>query len=32
MFMRATIRNKDGKEHRDFAVVENRRVGGGRVG
>jgi len=31
MFMRATIRKKDGKEHRYFSVVENRRVGGGRV-
>lgn len=31
MFLRATIRKKDGKEHRYFSVVENRRVGGGRV-
>jgi hypothetical protein len=27
MFLRATIRKKDGKEHRYFSVVENRRVG-----
>lgn len=31
MFLRATIRRKDGKEHRYWSVVENRRVGGGRV-
>jgi hypothetical protein len=31
MFLRATIRKKDGKEHRYWSVVENRRVGGGRV-
>jgi hypothetical protein len=31
MFLRATIRKKDGKEHRYFSVVENRRVGRGRV-
>lgn len=31
MFLRATIRKKDGKEHRYFSVVENRRVGGNRV-
>lgn len=31
MFLRATIRKKDGKEHRYFSVVENRRVGQGRV-
>src|SRR5208283_4139264 len=31
MFLRATIRKKDGKEHRYFSVVENRRVGGDRV-
>jgi transposase len=31
MFLRATIRKKDGKEHRYFSVVENRRVGDGRV-
>ena len=31
MFLRAKIRNKDGKRHRYFSVVENRRVAGGRV-
>jgi len=31
MFLRATLRKKDGKEHRYFSVVENRRVGRGRV-
>ena len=31
MFLRATTRKKDGKEHRDFSVVENKRVSGGRV-
>ena len=31
MFLRATIRKKNGKEHRYFSVVENRRVAGGRV-
>jgi len=31
MFLRAKIRRKDGKEHRYWSVVENRRVGGGRV-
>jgi hypothetical protein len=31
MFLRQTIRKKDGKEHRYFSVVENRRVAGGRV-
>ena len=31
MFLRATTRKKDGKEHRHFSVVENRRVAGGRV-
>ncbi|MDQ5849674.1 MAG: IS1634 family transposase [Pseudomonadota bacterium] len=31
MFLRATIRKKDGKEHRYFSVVENKRVSGGRV-
>src|ERR1700686_4863531 len=31
MFLRATIRRKDGKEHRYFSVVENKRVSGGRV-
>ncbi len=32
MFLRATTRNKDGKEHRYWSVVENRRGAGGRVG
>jgi hypothetical protein len=27
MFLRARVRKKDGKEHRYFPVVENRRVG-----
>jgi hypothetical protein len=31
MFLRATIRKKDGKQHRYFSIVENRRVRGGRV-
>ncbi|MGH7179265.1 MAG: IS1634 family transposase [Tepidisphaeraceae bacterium] len=31
MFLRATIRKKDGKQHRYFSVVENKRVRGGRV-
>ena len=31
MFLRSTIRRKDGKEHRYFSVVENKRVSGGRV-
>ena len=31
MFLRSTIRRKDGKEHRYWSVVENRRVAGGRV-
>ena len=31
MFLRATIRKKDGKEHRYFSVVENKRLSGGRV-
>lgn len=31
MFLRATIRKKDGKEHRYFSIVENKRVSGGRV-
>jgi len=31
MFLRAKIRNKDGKRHRYFSVVENKRVAGGRV-
>jgi transposase len=31
MFLRATTRKKDGKVHRYFSVVENKRVAGGRV-
>jgi transposase len=31
MFLRHKIRRKDGKEHRSWSVVENRRVHGGRV-
>ena len=31
MFLRASTRKKDGKEHRYWSVVENRRVAGGRV-
>jgi hypothetical protein len=31
MFLRATTRKKDGKEHRYFSIVENKRVAGGRV-
>jgi hypothetical protein len=31
VFLRATIRKKDGKEHRYWSVVENRRLRGGRV-
>lgn len=31
MFLRATNRRKDGKDHRYFSVVENRRVSSGRV-
>ncbi|MGH7079518.1 MAG: hypothetical protein ACREFU_15665, partial [Acetobacteraceae bacterium] len=31
MFLRAKVRRKDGKEHRTFSIVENRRVSGGRV-
>jgi hypothetical protein len=31
MFLRATTRKKDGKEHTYFSVVENKRVSGGRV-
>ena len=31
MFLRATTRKKDGKEHRYWSIVENRRVSGGRV-
>ena len=31
MFLRHKIRRKDGKEHRYWSIVENRRVSGGRV-
>jgi transposase len=31
MFLRCSTRNKDGKEHRYFSIVENKRVAGGRV-
>jgi hypothetical protein len=31
MFLRQTLRKKDGKQHRYWGVVENRRVAGGRV-
>ena len=31
MFLRATNRRKDGKDHRYFSIVENRRVSSGRV-
>lgn len=31
MFLRATTRNKDGKAHRYWSIVENRRVADGRV-
>lgn len=31
MFLRSTIRRKDGKEHRYWSVVEAKRVAGGRV-
>ncbi len=31
MFVRCKMRRKDGKEHRYWSVVENVRVGGGRV-
>lgn len=31
MFLRATVRKKDGKEHRYWSVVENRRVSSGKV-
>jgi transposase len=31
MFLRRTLRKKDGKQHRYWSVVENRRVAGGRV-
>ena len=31
MFLRYTTRKKDGKEHRYYSLVENKRVAGGRV-
>src|SRR4029077_16831758 len=31
MFLRSTNRHKDGKDHRYFSVVENRRVPGGKT-
>src|ERR1700720_3553988 len=31
MFLRCKVRGKDGKQHRYWSVVENARVGGGRV-
>jgi hypothetical protein len=31
MFLRSTVRNKNGKDHEYFSIVENRRVAGGRV-
>ena len=31
MFLRAKTRTKNGKEHRSFSIVENKRVAGGRV-
>jgi transposase len=31
MFLRSTVRKKDGKQHRYWSVVENKRVSGGRV-
>jgi hypothetical protein len=31
MFLRATVRKKDGKEHTYYSVVENKRLAGGRV-
>src|SRR4051795_8263509 len=31
MFLRSTIRKKDGKEDRYWSLVENKRVSGGRV-
>jgi len=31
MFLRCKTRHKDGKSHRYWSVVENRRVGGGRI-
>ncbi|MDQ2900131.1 MAG: IS1634 family transposase, partial [Acidobacteriota bacterium] len=31
MFLRSTNRNKDGKDHRYFSIVENRRLPGGKT-
>ena len=31
MFLRSTNRKKDGKDHRYFSVVENRRLAGGKT-
>src|SRR5207302_1217866 len=31
MFLRYKVRRKDGKEHRYWSIVENRRVSGGRT-
>ena len=31
MFLRCKVRKKNGKEHRSWSLVENRRVAGGRV-
>ncbi len=31
MFLRHKLRRKDGKEHRYWSIVENRRVAGGRT-
>ena len=31
MFLRSTNRKKDGKDHRYFSIVENRRVPGGKT-
>ncbi len=31
MFLRGKIRRKDGKAHRSWSLVENRRLRGGRV-
>src|SRR5260370_36427825 len=31
MFLRFSIRKKDGKKHRYWSIVENRRISGGRV-
>src|SRR2546425_12849597 len=31
MFLRSTLRKKDGKEHEYFSIVENKRVAAGKV-